>query len=260
MSAALAPAVAWPARGARGEATAALLLAALAGALVAGRLETGIACAAVAVGLAVWLRAHAPSRGWWRALAIGGVLAWGLNLYLTPGEALPWPQILGHAATREGARLGTLLMLRMTGAFGAVLGLTVVWPGERAADRFAGVLRPLARLGVPVAEARVMLGLALRFAPLLRAEAQRIARVQRLRAGREPRGPRERLTRLRATVVPTLTAALERADRVALALEARHYRVRPLTVERRPWDATRIVATVAGVVLFAGAALWRLRT
>ena len=72
-----------------------------------------------------------------------------------------------------------------------------------------------------------MLGLALRFAPLLQTESRRIARVQDLRAGRPPRGPREWLQRRRAATVPFMVGTLERAERVALALEARHYRVRP---------------------------------
>jgi energy-coupling factor transporter transmembrane protein EcfT len=190
-------------------------------------------------------------------LVTGAAIAWVLNLYLTPGTPLGWPRVLGRDATLEGARLGLLLSVRMAGALAAVLGLTALWPGERAADALAGVLLPFARLGAPVAEARVMLGLALRFVPLVREEARRIARVQRLRAGREPRGLGERMERLRATVVPTLTASLERADRVALALEARHYRVRPLVRVRGAWDAPRMLATVAGLALFLGAAGWR---
>src|SRR5206468_12197591 len=101
------------------------------------------------------------------------------------------------------------------------------WPGERAADAVARLLGPLERLRVPVREARAMLGLSLRFAPLLQAEARRIARVQDLRAGRPPRGAGEWLTRRRAATVPLMVGALERAERVALALEARHYRLRP---------------------------------
>jgi len=257
MSAALAPAVSGPARGATHETVAPLLLGALAGALVAGRLETAASCAGVALVLAVVCGARAPSRGWWGTFAIGALLAWGLNLYLTPGTPLGLPQVFGRAATVEGARLGLLLLLRMTGAFAALLALAAVWPGERAADALAGVLRPLARLGVPVAETRMMLGLAVRFAPLVRDETARIARVQRLRSGREPRGPFEWMTRVRAVVVPALTASLERADRVALALEARHYRVRPLVPARRDRSAGRIVSAAGGVLLFLAAALWR---
>src|SRR5437879_13742775 len=99
---------------------------------------------------------------------------------------------------------------------------------------------PLERLKVPVAEWRAVVGLALRFAPRLAAEAGRIARLQECRAGRPAGGVRERWARRRAALVPTLVCALERADRVALALDARHYRARPLPpAPRRPrrWGA-----------------------
>ncbi|MFI5370042.1 MAG: energy-coupling factor transporter transmembrane component T [Candidatus Eisenbacteria bacterium] len=257
MSAALAPAVVRPARGAARESVAPLLVGSLAGALVAGRLETAGLCAVIALVTAMACGARAPSRGWWRALIVGAVVAWLLNLYLTPGTPLGGPRLLGRAPTHEGARLGALLMVRMLGAFAAVLGLAAVWPGERAADTLAGALRPLARLGAPVAEARMMLGLALRFVPLVRLETARIARVQRLRAGRDPRDAGEWLTRIRSVVVPALTASLERADRVALALEARHYRVRPLTGGRTDWNARRVGATVVGVAVLLVAVLWR---
>jgi energy-coupling factor transporter transmembrane protein EcfT len=64
--------------------------------------------------------------------------------------------------------------------------------------------------------------------PLLRDETERIGRVQRLRAGGPPRGWDGRMRALRAATVPAMVGALERADRVALALEARHYRARRL--------------------------------
>jgi len=75
-----------------------------------------------------------------------------------------------------------------------------------------------------------VLGLALRFVPLLAGEGARIARIQGLRAGRPPRGWRERLTRRRAIEIPVMVNALERAERVSLALEARHHRLRAVTL------------------------------
>jgi energy-coupling factor transport system permease protein len=151
-------------------------------------------------------------------------VAVALNLVLVPGRPL---LLLPHASL-EGLRLGTLLALRLAGAALAAHGLAALWPGERAADELARLLSPLERLRVPVAEARAILGLALRFAPLLAREAGRIASQQDLRAGRPPRGWHERFARRRAVVVPTMVNALERAERVGLALEARHYRLRPV--------------------------------
>lgn len=236
-----------------------LLIGAMVGALVAGRLETALLCAAVALAAAAAAGAPPPPGRWLATLTAGAALGGALNLYLTPGTPLDgWPALAGRAATREGAGHASLLTLRFAGALAALLGLRAAWPGERAADAAARLLAPLERLRAPVREARAMLGLAFRFAPLLRAEAGRIARVQDLRAGRPPRGPREWLQRRRAATVPFLVGALERAERVALALEARHYRLRPAT----PGAATAGGRPAAGWAVLGGALagtalLWR---
>jgi energy-coupling factor transport system permease protein len=232
-----------------------ILLGALVGALVAGRLETAALCLAVALATATACGARLPAPRWLATLATSATLAWALNLYLVPGEPLaPLPRLLGRAPTREGLMLGGLLTLRMLGAFAAMQGLRAAWTGEQAADAATRALAPLRRVGVPIGELRLMIGLALRFAPLLSAEAERIGRVQALRAGGPPRGWRQRLERRRAAAVPTFVAALERAERVALALEARHVRLRPAA----PAGRFRFgPAAAAGIGLAALALLWR---
>lgn len=232
------------------------LMGALCGSMVAGRLETGLFSLMVAVVLAAAVGATWPSRRWTIALVIGLALGWLLNLYLDPGVALAgWPKVLGRSSTREGAALGALLGLRLLGASAALQGLRAAWPAEQAADTLLGAVQPLRRLGVPLSEMRIILGLAVRFAPLLEREGRRIAAVQALRAGRPPRGLRERLERKRAAAVPTLVSALERADRVALALEARHYALRPAS-GGAPADRA-LAGKLAGVAAFATALLWR---
>ena len=242
-----------PARRVRAETIAPLLLGSMVGALIAGRLETAVACVLVAC-LGAW-RAGAgwPTAAWLRLLAVGAALSLALNLYLNPGRPLPLPALFGLRATVEGLVNGVLLVLRMTGAGIAVHGLGALWPGERAADEIAGLVAPLERFGVPVRRARATLSLALRFAPLVREEFQRVTRVQALRAGRPPRGAQEWIQRQRAAVVPVMIGSLERADRVALALEARHYRLRPVARgPRSPW-----IASGAGLALASVALIWR---
>jgi energy-coupling factor transport system permease protein len=231
-----------------------VLLGAMVGAMVAARLETAVACVAAAAVGAAWAGAPWPTRRFAATLAVGTGIAFGLNLYLNPGAELPgWPRLFGRAATLEGARYGVLLALRLLGATIAVHGLRAAWPGERAADETARILRPLRALRVPVDEGRVVLALALRCVPLIETEARRIAALQSLRAGRPPRGPFERVARLRAAAVPTLVRSLERAEQVALALEARHYRVRPV-----PPGAPAGPAWIgAGAGLAGLALLWR---
>lgn len=235
-----------------------ILLGALAGALVAARLDTALACAAAAALVDVGLGAPRPARRWWGVLGTGAALAFVLNVMVTRGAPLLPPAFgwLARHASVEGARLGALFVARIAGAALAVHGLATAWPGERAADVAARALAPLERLGVPVRDGRTVLGLAVRFAPSLARDAERIARVQDLRAGRPPSGWRERLTRRRAALVPALVSTLERAEHVAMALEARHYRLRsPQPEGGRGAPAWGSVA--AGVALAAGALLFR---
>jgi energy-coupling factor transporter transmembrane protein EcfT len=242
----------------RAGAASALLLGALVGSLVAGRLETGVLCLLVALGAAASVHARAPTRGWMLGLGVSSVASWILNLYLTPGVPISAPELLGKSPTQQGLRLGTLLVLRLAGALASVQGLRAVWTAEAAVDQASRWLGPLRRLGLPVGEVRTMLALALRFVPLLKDESVRIARVQDLRAGRRPRGAQEWLQRRRAAVVPTLVGALERAERVALALEARHYRTRPTAVATlRRGPPSGLAWKLGGVTLAGAALLWR---
>jgi energy-coupling factor transport system permease protein len=233
-----------------------LLLGAMAGALIAARLETAILCLAVAALGAAAAGAPRPTRAWVSIMATGAAVAWTLNLFLIPGRAVPGLTFGPWHASREGVARGALFALRLWGAATALHGLRAAWPGERAADALARLLRPLRSLGAPVAESRAMLGLALRFAPLLADESRRIARLQDLRAGRPTRGVGEWLERRRAATVPTLVHSLERAEQVALALEARHYRLRP-PAPAAGRGAREWVGTLAGIALVLTALLWR---
>jgi energy-coupling factor transporter transmembrane protein EcfT len=179
-------------------------------------------------------------------------LALALNLLFSRGEPLPIPPILGWRPSAAGLALGALMGLRLVAAALAIHGLAAAWPGERAADAIAGMASPLERLRVPVARTRAILGLALRFAPLLADEVARIQRIQTLRSGKPARSLADRLERTQATVVPAVVGALERAERVALTLEARHYRARPV-----PTPAVRPLAAAAGGLIAGVSLFWR---
>jgi len=234
------------------ERAAPLLLGALAGSLVAARLATAGACLGVAILAALAAGARRPDGRVLRVVVAGMAIAVALNALLVPGRPLgPLP----HASV-EGARLGLLLALRLAGAAAALQGLAAAWPGERAADELARMLAPLERLRVPVREARAVVALALRFAPLLGRESARIARIQDLRAGRAPRTWRERFARRRAVAVPSMVNALERAERVSLALEARHWRLRP-PPSGGGGSAGGWTWALAGLAVAAVSLLWR---
>jgi energy-coupling factor transporter transmembrane protein EcfT len=232
------------------------LIGSLGGAMVAGRLEAAAFCLAVGLTGCIAFRARWPSHRWAIAVVCGFAFGWALNLYLTPGQPLPgWPRPFGRAATREGLALGGLLGLRLLGASASLQGLRAVWKSEQAADALIGAVAPLRRIGVPVRDLGLLMGLAVRFAPLLEREAQRIAAVQELRAGRPARTPAEWLERKRAAAVPTLVGALERADRIALALESRHYGLR--SERGGPRSGGAWWGKAAGAAVFLVGLLWR---
>ncbi len=82
------------------------------------------------------------------------------------------------------------------------------------------LLRPWQRFGFPAHELALSLLIALRFVPLLAREAERIAKAQASRGG-DPRAGR--MLHLLSLIVPLFIAALRRAERLALAMEARCY-------------------------------------
>jgi energy-coupling factor transporter transmembrane protein EcfT len=236
----------------RASSVGSVLLGTLAASMVAGRFET----AAIVIGVA-WYGAWAagakgPRSAWFVALAWGAGLAIALNLYLVSGTPLGLPRLFGAPATGAGLRAGALLGARLIGAAIALHGLGAAWPGERAADELAARLAGFEYLGVPVRSVRAIVALALRFAPLIASEHQRIARLQELRAGGPPRTLAERLERFRAIVIPSVVGAIETAERVSLGLEARHYRLRAVPAVR-----DGIAARLAGWIVFGITALWR---
>jgi energy-coupling factor transport system permease protein len=216
--------------------------------------ETALVSLGVIVGAGIALGVPRPPARWLWAACTGAGLAFLLNLYLNPGTPLPAGALLGRSPTLEGAAYGILLALRLVVGMAAAWVLARALPAERAADGIARVLSPLRWLGVPADPLRAGIGLALRFAPLVRDEGERIARIQEARAGGPPQGLLERLERARAVLVPLLVCTLERAERVALALEARHYRGRvPMARE----SGTAWGPAAAGAALAAWGMLWR---
>ena len=230
-----------------------LLIGASIAAIAAGRWEVLLLALVVATAATRLAGAGAPAASWARTLLSSVALAIALNLYLVPGDPLALPVLFGAPATWEGLRQGAGFATRLVVAAVALHGLRYAWPGEQAADELADRARWLERFGIPVRRMRAMLGLAIRFVPMLRDEAARIGAIQRLRAGYPPQGIARRLERARAVLIPTLVGSLERAGAVALALEARHYRMRePARMPRAEWPAR-----IAGGLLAALGLLWR---
>jgi energy-coupling factor transport system permease protein len=146
-----------------------------------------------------------------------------LHLLFTPGVALWHWGVL--SVTREGVdmafRMGTRILLLVL--FAGLLTLTTS-PTELS-DGLERLLSPLGRFGFPAHEMAMMTTIALRFIPTLLDETDRIMKAQLSRGADLDRGGLFR--RLRAFVpvlVPLFFIVFQRADDLAVAMEARGYR------------------------------------
>ena len=89
-----------------------------------------------------------------------------------------------------------------------------------------GLLAPLTKAGLPTQDFVLMVQVTLRFLPLLAQEAERIAKSQASRGAEWGTGRRGVLRRTRQAMpmlVPLFLTSLQRAENLALAMEARGY-------------------------------------
>ena len=199
-----------------------------------GALGLLVACALVAALVAV-------SRvGWRRA----GRAVWGLRYFLLTVLAL-------NALFGEGEALASLGPVRVSAAGLArgagvvvrtslvvVLGtlLTATTRPQELVDGVRALLAPLARLGVRTEVAALAVGVTVQFVPTLLRESRQLIRAQQLRCGGvATRGIMRRAVSYVRLLVPVFVAAFRRADELALAMEARGYRLdaRPPASDRR---------------------------
>lgn len=169
--------------------------------------------AAVAAGCRRSLRIRVGELRW-----IALLLAFVFAARALSVEGAPYFSLMGWGVTREGLREGALVGLRLGLVFlvGALLMGTT-----RSTEIKAGIqwfLDPLPF--IPAARVGTMLGLLIRFLPMIFEEISQISDAQRARAVENRRNPLRRLVTLG---IPILNRVFARSDRLALAMEARCY-------------------------------------
>ena len=116
----------------------------------------------------------------------------------------------------------TSLRLTVLMMFAIMLPLTTA-PLELA-DGLDFLLRPLERIGFPAHECSMMIGMALRFIPLLMQETDKIMRAQVSRGARLDQGNLfQRIKSFFPVLIPLFIIIFRRADEIAVAMEARGY-------------------------------------
>lgn len=176
-----------------------------------------------------------------------------LNAVLTPGRSL----LFGF--TEEGVRQGLFLALRLMGLVLASSLLTLTTSPLDLADGVERLLRPAKRLGVPAHELAMTMTIALRFVPTLADEAEHLRRAQLSRGADLDGGLFRRIRGLTSLLVPLFLSAFRRADRLAVAMEARCYRGEE---GRTPYAQAGFrgmdaVAAVAVALVAAGMWCWK---
>ena len=103
--------------------------------------------------------------------------------------------------------------------------LTLTTAPLELTDGIEHLLRPLARFGFPAHEVALMLSIALRYVPTLMDEAQKIMNAQRARGVEFDEGSFvDRIKAMVPILIPLFVSAFNRADEMAVAMEARGYR------------------------------------
>ncbi len=177
----------------------------------------------------------------------------GIHLFLTKGVVLwEWGPV---SVTREGVTMALRMGLRL---FFLVLFagfLTLTTSPMELSDGLESLFRPFQRFGFPAHEMAMMMTISLRFIPTLFDETDRILRAQLARgADLEHGGLFRRLKAFIPVLVPLFVIVFQRAEDLALAMEARCYRggsgrTRMNPLEWKKSD-TFAIAGVIGIVAF----------
>lgn len=159
-----------------------------------------------------------------KAFSLLFVITFLLHVIFTPPDGDTLFAVLGKKITEGGIYLGLLYSYRV------LLFLMVMTVSARTtssidmADGILRIIKPLRKIGVPVADISMMIFVALRFIPLLGEEIRTIKMSQISRGMSTGRGPISRVKSVMPIIVPLMLGALRRAESLALAIESRGYR------------------------------------
>ena len=144
--------------------------------------------------------------------------------------ALSWGGNFSRGLFRAMFTASRLMVLMM---FAVLLPLTTA-PLELA-DGLDALLSPLARIGFPAHESAMMIGMALRFIPLLMHETDKIMRAQLSRGAMLDQGNIfQRVKAFMPVLIPLFVIIFRRADEIAEAMEARGYEGGAGRTRRKP--------------------------
>jgi len=187
------------------------------------------------------------------------VLTVVVQMFFTPGTTL-WSWWFLRI-TREGVVLALFILCRLVLLTLTSVLLTASTSPIELTDAIADLLKPLSRVGIPSAEIALVMSIAMRFVPTILEETERIIRAQVSRGAKIGEGSLvARMKSFIPILIPLFVSSFRRADDLAVAMEARGFRVgseRTRYHERHFGSIDACVLVASGIAL-AGVILWRL--
>ena len=177
------------------------------------------------------------------------------NMLFTPGEALF--KVWRLTITREGLIQAFRMAIRLSYLIIGSSIMTLTTTPNQLTDAMENLFNPLKAIKVPVHEIAMMMSIALRFIPILMEETDKIMKAQIARgADFESGNLIKRVTNMIPLLVPLFVSAFQRANDLAMAMEARCYhggegrtQMKPLRYEKRDIIAyVLMVAFLAAVI------------
>ena len=147
-----------------------------------------------------------------------------LNLFFMAGAGEPLLAWWIFKIYREGIYYAVVMAVRILCLIAGTSLLTYTTSPIVLTDAIEQLLRPLAKLHLPVHELAMMMTIALRFIPTLIEETDKIMNAQKARGAQLDSGNlRERVRALIPVLIPLFISAFRRADELAMAMECRCY-------------------------------------
>lgn len=202
----------------------------------------------------------AASRVGWRTigrnmlpLAPLVIVTIGFHLLFPPREEMASFWLFGWEIDGNGLSRGIYFSLRLLLFVSIAFLVTLTTSPSDLAEALVKILSPLRKIGIPVNDLGLILFVALRFIPVLYEEFVIIRNAQMLRGVQFEGKLVTKVRRSGAILIPVFLAALNRADELALAIQARGYRSdAPRTLYSRSrlgWSELVFVVAACGVIL-----------
>ena len=177
------------------------------------------------------------------------------NIFLTPGE--PIFTFWKINITMEGIKIAIQMAIRLVFLIIGSSLMTLTTTPTQLTDGLEKLLRPLSYIKVPVHEIAMMMSIALRFIPILLEETDKIIKAQLARgADFESKNIIKKVKSYIPILVPLFISAFRRASDLALAMEARCYRVgakrtkmKPLIYQNRDFISYAFILGYLGVII-----------